>query len=171
MKGMYFVWFVVCKKMVLILDIYFSNSDSDEEEASLSSMAKQAWMKRKQLLDHDFAVTSWALSILPEIWDDVRLNLDGDKRMAIERVITKLHVAPNPKSNVANDKIDVIIDTFWKEFGHVQNKTGVYGLRPGRFLLPDALNGHSYLWHELYLLSYTNVLGFVACRITSKDLE
>ena len=92
------------------------------------------------------------------------------KRMSIERVIAKLHVAPNPNSKVANDEVVVIIDTFWKEFGDFQNKTGVYGLRPGRFLLPDAINGNSHLWHELYLLPYTSVLGFVACRVTSKRL-
>ncbi len=98
------------------------------------------------------------------------MNLDGDKKMAIERVIAKLHVAPNPNSNIANDDIGVIIDTLWKEFGHFQNKTGVYGLCPGRFLLTDVLNGNSYLWHELYLLPYTSVLGFVACCVTSKRL-
>ncbi len=133
-------------------------------------MIKHPWMKKKQLLEQDFAITSWALSILPEIQDDVSLNLDSDKRMAIERVITKLHVAPNPNSKVAIDKIDVIIDTFWKEFGHFQNKTGVYGLHPEGFLLPDALNGNSCLWHELYSLPYTSVLDFVACHVTSKRL-
>ncbi len=127
-------------------------------------------MERKQLLEHDFAVAGWALSILPKIREDVRLNLDGDKRIAIERVIAKLHVAPNPNSKVANNEIVVIIDTFWKEFGDFQNKTGVYGLRPGRFLLPDAINGYSHLWHELYSLPNTNVLGFVACHVTSKRL-
>ncbi len=75
-------------------------------------MIKQSWMKRKQLPEHDFAVTCWVLSILPEIGDDVSLNLGGDKRMAIERVITKLHVDPNPNSKVANDDIELIIDTF-----------------------------------------------------------
>ncbi len=156
--------------MILIFDIYFSDSDSDEEEVNLSCVVKQSWMKRKHLLEHDFAVTSWALSILPEIQDDVRLNLDCDKRMAIERVTVKLHVAPNSNSKIVNDKIDVVIDTFWKEFGHFQNKTGVYGMCPGSFLLPDALNGNSYLWHEPYLLPYTSVLGFVGCRVTSKRL-
>ncbi len=72
------------------------------------------------------------------------MNLDGDKRMAIKKVIAKLHVAANANSKVANDKIDVIIDSFWKEFGIFQNKMGVYGLHPGRFLLPDVLNGDSY---------------------------
>ncbi len=35
---------------------------------------------------------------------------------------------------------------------------------PGRFFLTDALNGYLYLWHELYSLSHTSVLGFVACH-------
>ncbi len=72
----------------------------------------------EKLLEHDFAITGWAVSILPEIWDDFRLNLNGDMRMAIKRVIGKLDVTPNPNSKVANDEIDVIIDTFWKEAGH-----------------------------------------------------
>lgn len=148
----------------------FSDSDSDEEDLSLSTMIKHSWTKRKTLLEHDFAVTGWALSILPEIREDVQLNLDGDKRMAIERVITKLHIAPNPNFKVSNEENDMIIDIFWKEFDQFQNKTGCFGQRPGRFLLPDALNGNSYLWHELYSLPYTRVLGFVACRVTSKRL-
>ncbi len=85
------------------------------------------------------------LSILPEIRDNVRINHDGDKRMAIERVIAKFDVDPNPNSKVANNEIDMIIDIFWKEFRYFQNKTGVHGLHPGRFLLPDMLNGNSYL--------------------------
>ncbi len=43
-------------------------------------------------------------------------------------------------------------------------------MRPGRFLLPGALNGNSFLWHELYSLPYTSVLDFVACCVTSKRL-
>ncbi len=131
--------------MFLIFWFPSSESDSDDEEVSLSSMIKQSLMMRKRLLQHDYDITSWALSILPEIQDDVRLNLDGNKRMSMKRVIAKLHVASNPNSKVANGKINVIIDNFWKEFGHFQNKTGVYGLHPRRFLLPDALNGNSYL--------------------------
>ncbi len=111
-----------------------------------------------------------SLSILPGVREDVRLRLDGDKRIAIERVIAKFHVAPNPNSKVANDEIDMIFDKFWKEFSDFQNKSGVYGLRPGRFLLPDAINSNSHLWHELYSLPYTNVLGFVAYCVTFKRL-
>ncbi len=57
------------------------------------------------------------ISILQEIWDDIILNLDGDRKMAVERVIAKLHVNPNKNSKVANNEIDMIIDISWKEFG------------------------------------------------------
>ncbi len=75
-------------------------------------MIKQSWIKRKQLLENDFAITGWALCILPEIWDGVRLNLDGDKRMANERVISKLHVTPSSK--VSSNDVDMTIGIFWK---------------------------------------------------------
>ncbi len=162
MKGMFFLLIFCCLRINSNIFFLFSDSDSDEEGVNLSCIVKQSWMKRKQFLEHDFAVAGWAFSILLEICNNVKLNLDGDKRMPIERVIAMLHVAPNPKSKVSNDDIDVIIDTFCKEFGCFQNKTGVYSLHPGRFLLPDALNGTSYLWHELHLMPYTSVLGFVA---------
>ncbi len=60
-------------------------------------MVKQSWMKRKQLLEHDFAIAGWALSILPKVREDVRLRLDGDKRIAIERVIAKLLCGTKPQ--------------------------------------------------------------------------
>jgi hypothetical protein len=34
-----------------------------------------------------------------------------------------------------------------------------------------GVTGKSYLWHEKYSLPYTNVLGFVGCRVTSKLCE
>lgn len=32
----------------------------------------------------------------------------------------------------------------------------------------DVVEGFSHLWHEKYSLDYTQVLGYVACRDTSK---
>ncbi len=36
--------------------------------------------------------------------------------------------------------------------------------------MPDAVNVNSFVWHQLYSLPYTKVLGFVACHTTSKQL-
>ncbi len=66
MKGMIFC-FINFQNLILIFYFHFSESDSDEEEASLRCTVKHSWMKRKQLLEYNFAVTGWALSILPEI--------------------------------------------------------------------------------------------------------
>ncbi len=80
---------------------------------TLSSKEICKILKRTQLFEHDFAVTGWALSILPEIRDDIKLNLDGYKRMVIERVIAKRHVAPNPNSKVANDDLLIYSGKNW----------------------------------------------------------
>ncbi len=72
----------------------------------------------------------------------------------------------NPNSKIANKEINMIIDIFLKKIVHFHNKTGVYRLHPDRFLLLDALNGNSHLWHELYLAPYASDLGFVACYVT-----
>ena len=39
-----------------------------------------------------------------------------------------------------------------------------------RWNSPDVDKGNSAVWHEMYSLPYTEVLGFVACRTTSKIL-
>ncbi len=36
--------------------------------------------------------------------------------------------------------------------------------------MPDEVHGNFFMWHQLYELSYTKVLGFVACRTSSKQL-
>ncbi len=83
--------------------------------------------------------------------------MDGNARMAIEQVVTKLHVPPNPNPKTSEEPI---LDIFWKEFDDFQNKTGPYGYRPGRFLAPDALYGNSYVWlvFTLYLTLMSLVL-------------
>lgn len=60
-----------------------------------------------------------------------------------------------------------IVDVFWDEFKVFQNVTLPFHEK-SHWATPDIAAGRSYLWHEEYLLPYTNVLGFVACRVTSK---
>ena len=62
-----------------------------------------------------------------------------------------------------------ILHIFWLEFKNFQKKIGLFD-RQLRWLTSAALTGSSHIWHALYLLAYTEVLGFVACRTTSKPL-
>jgi hypothetical protein len=60
-----------------------------------------------------------------------------------------------------------IIDTFWNEFKAFQNCDRPYH-DLHKWAGPDVIAGRSYLWHEKYSIPYTTVLGYVACRVTSK---
>lgn len=136
--------------------------DSVEEDGIGDKMMK-AWMKLKRHLETDFALTAWALCVMPEVREDVAARMTGDHHEAIDRIITKLY------SHDVMADIDEIIDTFWNQYKHFKNKTGKYDHK-GRWHVDDAILGNSYLWHEKYSLPYYPVLGFVACRTTSKLL-
>lgn len=119
---------------------------------------------RKPLLEHDLAITAWALCIMPDVRKDVAVRMNGDHREAIERVIRKLFAA-DPTA-----KIHLVIHNFWVQFKHFQNQTGKYSGNPGRWLIPEVDAGKSYVWHDLYSTPYYKELGHIACRTTSKLL-
>ncbi len=81
----------------------------------------------------------------------------------------KLHQKPCPNLNVMNESIEDIVDIFWMEFKNFQTNRFPFD-RPNRCSTKDALDGRSHIWHEMYSLPYTRVLGFVTCRVTSKCL-
>ncbi|KAL7529291.1 hypothetical protein ACHAWF_002927 [Thalassiosira exigua] len=63
-----------------------------------------------------------------------------------------------------------IVDIFWTEFQKFQDKVAPFDFdAKGRWMMPSTRSGESCLWHEKYSLPYTQVLGFVACRPTSKQ--
>lgn len=90
--------------------------------------------------------------------------------MMVDEVVSRLHSPPNPNKKVEKKSVDEIIDIFWKEFKHFTFRTGPYSYRSSRFENDDALSGRSHIWHEMHSLPFTEVLGFVACRTTSKRL-
>ncbi|KAL7549682.1 hypothetical protein ACHAWF_012951, partial [Thalassiosira exigua] len=61
-----------------------------------------------------------------------------------------------------------IVDIFWTEFQKFQDKVAPFDAN-GRWMVFLARNGESCLWHEKYSLPCTQVLGYVACRTTSKQ--
>ncbi len=136
----------------------------------LGTLIQNMWLHCEHLFCHDLAILAWVLSILPEIHRNANDRLDGEKKAATERGVEKLHLPPSPNKQLAGKPMETILEIFWKEFKHFQKLTGPYKHRSGRFFTPDAQAGHSHLWHESYFLSETEVLGYVACRVTSQQL-
>ncbi len=127
------------------------------------------WNKRKQCIEHEFAIAGWALCIMEDVQKDVQEQLMGKHRDAIEKVGSQLHMLPCPNTNPAVSSMSLhdIIDTFWNEFKTFQNSTHPYH-EPSRWEIYSATKGDSYLWHEKYSIPYMSVLGFVVCHVTSK---
>ncbi len=73
MKGKSISLSVACCQ-ILLMSFYLFDSDNENDEyqdLSLSTMIQQSWSKRKHQLEHDYAITGWAISLLPEIREDV----------------------------------------------------------------------------------------------------
>ena len=129
---------------------------------SIGDKIQGLWDARRILLENDIAIIAWALSVDKDIRYDVSKRLGGKHRDAIERVIAKFY------SIDPDAKVPELTELFWTEFKHWQKKTGPYS-NSARFVTPDAIAGRSHLWHEKYSLPYTDVLGVMACRYTSKQ--
>ena len=144
----------------------------DDGNTKLGDMIAHLWQRRKTRLDGDYAKAGWMLCVQKDVYADVEQRPPGvDERLAIERVITKLHSPPCPNESrgVKGKSMAQIIDIFWDEYQAFTDKTAPFD-KPGRFLTDDGFAGRSYLWHQKYCLNYNEVFGFVACRVCSKVL-
>ena len=115
-------------------------------------------------MEHDYYIASWVLSVMPALRDDVVERMTGVHSDAIERVVTKLHKPTCPNKEIKGKNISDILNMFWLEYKDFQHKTWTFD-KEERWLTNNALVGKSHVWHELYSLPYTGVLGFIACRV------
>ena len=76
--------------------------DEDLDEPGplrLGTDVKNAWRRRKEKLEHDYAITGWTLSISPEVRTDINERLGGKHRNAIECLVLRLHLVPCPNDD------------------------------------------------------------------------
>ena len=108
----------------------------------------------------EYAVTGWALCVMPEVRQDVREWMTGKHCDVIEEVVKLPHLPPCPNSNLSISSLSPfeIVDIFWNEFKLFQNNTCPYH-EPSRWHSANVSAGQSYLCHEKYLIPYTLVLG------------
>jgi hypothetical protein len=149
---------------------YFDSSDDDLDTRKLGDAFLSYWQVRVKKLEHDYAIAGWLLSVAHEVRDDVRNRATTVHRAAMERVVRKLHTAPCPNNSkwLKGKTMDQILDKFWEEELWFRKMEGPF--KPSRFNSEPAVKGKSWVFHERYSLQETEVFGFVACRVTSKNL-
>ena len=146
------------------------DSEAVNKDMDLHTRFVWEWDKRKPKLQHKYAMAGFALSIAPTVWRHAAQQgmLGAEVRRGIEFVVKKLHRDLNPNRDTWDMSEAEIVDRFWTEFADFCNRRGAFGATEqwdGRHVRA----GSSHLWHEKYSLPWTKVLGFVACRVTSKN--
>ena len=133
----------------------------DPDDDSLGAEILRLWKKREKLLATDFAITAWAMCVMPEVRKDCKERMTGLHRDAIDRFIEKMY-SYDPTIDVDAKK-----DTFWTEFKAFQDQSHPFD-KMYRWNSQDVFKGASHLWHEKYSDPYTEVVGPVGMKSTSK---
>ena len=130
-------------------------------ESLIFSVCK-IWQKRKLHINTDFPVTGWMLCVLPHIRKDAKYYSDSDHRKKVNNVIKTLF------SGASEEEMAATQDLFWTEYNEFDNKIGLFDADEFIWKSKDIKDGNIHLWHQKCSPPFTNVLGFVACRVTSE---
>ena len=96
------------------------------------------WANCKVHLDHDYAITAWIISIMPEARKDVDAPISSEHCEAIERVIGHLHPPPCPNKSVDIQKMSPteIVDKFWDGYKDFSQKLGCFSFETRKVACP-----------------------------------
>ena len=149
-----------------IIDSTSEESDIEQCTTSLGQKVINLWNKRRAKLVTDFAIAGWLLSPIPEIFEDSALNMTGEDRNVLERLLQKMMGTGMADDS---DEFAAIMNTFWSEYEDFKSKSGPFG----KAYIWNAKNsdlvlGKSHLWHKTNSYFHTKVLGKFACRVCSK---
>ena len=122
------------------------------------------WNLREKHINNDYATTSWMLCVITNIREDVFKNAQNKHHILVNTVIKSLFAVSTEKW------LHETIDTFWGEYKKINNKNDTFESNEFIWNSKDICDFNSHLWHKKYSLPSKKVLGFVACRVTSKIL-
>ena len=104
------------------------------------------------------------LCVILHIHKNSKDHSDRNHRKQVNNVIKTLFSGSSEK------EMNVTLDVFWTEYTAFGNKVGSYYDDEFIWKSKDISDGNIHLWHQKYSLPFTNVIGFVACRVISKVL-
>ena len=102
------------------------------------------------------------LCLLHHIREDVFKNAQNKHYIQVNNVIKSVFDRWTEKD------LHGALDTFWSEYTLFNHKNDPFDRNDLICNSKDITDGKSHIWHQKYALVYTIVIGFVACRVTSK---
>ena len=152
-----------------------SDDESDEKESiyiyctfyseNICFVISSLWNEREKNINTYYAVTGWMLCVIPHIREDVLKNAQNKHHIQVNNVIKTSFSGSTEK------ELHGTLDTFWSKYTKFNHKNDLFDRNEFIWNSKTISDGNSHLWHQKYSLSSTKVLGFVACKVTSKSLE
>ena len=137
-----------------------------ERSYSLSERFRKVFEKRSRLLMHPFATAAWLCSPVPQV-QETWTRMDESDKGIVNDLIVKLLV-PKCRTQVEADELgDDMKNSFWDEWEQFSSRTGCYEERY-KWASHDITNNRSHFWHKKHSIHCTQVLGRLACIVTSK---
>lgn len=112
----------------------------------------------------DWSIAGWLLCPIPEVHNDMAENAQGAHYEAAEQVLRKLF------HNLTEGEWRKKCDKFRMEHREFRNKVGKFSSQNKMWEAQTLVDGNAHLWHDCYSVGITEVLGWFACRVTSKIL-
>ena len=122
------------------------------------------WNKREEHINTDYSVTGRMLCVIPHIREEVFKNAQNKHNIQVNNVIRNLFAGSTEK------ELHGTLDTFWSEYNSFNHKNDPFDSNEFIWNGKYITDGNIHIWHHKYSLPSTKVLGFVACRVTSKIL-
>ena len=120
------------------------------------------WIEGEEHINNDYSVNGWILCVINHIREDVFKNPNINHMNQVNNVIKNLFAGSYEK------ELNKTIDAFWIQYTKSNHKNDPYDSNEFIWISKDIRDGNSHLWHQKYYLPSTKVIGFVACRVTSK---
>ena len=152
------------------LYLFRFNIDSSLYEGNdLRDQVMRMWIKRRHLLIHDYSLVGYLLSPNPTIMAHAIANREYAHEAAAERLIVKLILNPTLVGSEREVEKARLIDKFHRELNDFQGRRGRFD-RTHIWISAADPDQQAHRWHQNYSLTSTEVLGRLACLVTSKIL-
>jgi hypothetical protein len=126
------------------------------------------WKHYRPKLLSDYVRVAYLLCPVPIVIEHAKKNRDQQDDEAVDRLIEKLFVPSTEVDTFKRMTLSAtLLDKFWSELKLFRNRQGVFASEKIWYLAQQDTT-KAFDWHYKYSLGKTEVLGKLACIVTSK---
>jgi hypothetical protein len=135
----------------------------------MTNRIMRLWLKRRPKLDHDYALAGFLLAVNPDIMALAAENRTDAHDDAVRRLLSKLFLDPMLVGNARVVARANLVHNFWDDYSNFTLRTGKFE-DPDIWVIAARPDQAAHLWHKVYSLNRSHVLGKLACIVLSKGL-